>query len=392
MENNDYFCQIPYGTKDLLPKEAKRKRMLEQRMAELFELWGYEEIVTPTYEYLDTFASYSADSGLIKFLDKNNSTLVLRPDMTAPIARIAASRLKDAVLPLRLSYIANVFRYEQAQAGRQCEFYQGGVELLGSPGSAADAEVIALAVETLRISGVNNFKLSLGNISFINGIMEEAGLKEDASMQIKTMMMTRNIVGIENCLKKYDIMQSRQKIIMNLHELYGGKEILNKAKKMIKNSKSQDAVDNLLEIYELLESYNVQDYISFDLGLIRNFNYYTGVVFEGYMPGLGFPVLGGGRYDNLVSSFGKNCPATGFAIGLERVLLAKERQQADRREEKNILTFIAGSKECQIQAAAYASKLRKAGQCTILAPAPMNKEEAAGYAKLRGCKNFIYIE
>ena len=199
MQANDIILEIPYGTRDFLPHEAAEKRQLETTLADLFASWGYDEIVTPTIEYLDTLTmgnGHVLEPHMFKFFDKNNRTLALRHEMTTPIARVAASRLKDETLPLKLSYISSVYRYEQTQTGRQCEFYQAGVEFMGSGTAAADAEVIALAAEGLRRTGLQNFQICLGQVDFINGIMQQFQLDDAMQTKIKAAMEQRNLVGL----------------------------------------------------------------------------------------------------------------------------------------------------------------------------------------------------
>ena len=193
MKKEEIVLKIPYGTRDFLPNEAMAKRQIEDAVASVFVKWGYEEIVSPTFEFLETLTIGNNDEmqqNMFKFFDKDNTTLGLRYDMTTPIARVASTRLNEEKRPLKLSYIANVFRYEQAQMGRQCEFYQAGVELMGVCQASADAEVIALSIETLRRAGLENFQISLGQIQFINGVMEESGLSKE-----KLALLNANFVS-----------------------------------------------------------------------------------------------------------------------------------------------------------------------------------------------------
>ncbi|CUH96333.1 ATP phosphoribosyltransferase regulatory subunit [Propionispora sp. 2/2-37] len=394
MKKNEFVPQIPYGTRDFLPREAKYKRSVESALAALFAKWGYDEVITPTFEYLETLAAGTGDSmdqNMFKFFDKDNHILALRPDMTTPISRVASTRLKENSLPLRLFYLTNVFRYEQAQAGRQCEFYQAGVELLGVPGPAADAEVIALAVQSMLDAGLSNFQISIGQVEFINGIMDESRLSLDQRQEVKYCMVARNLVGLGEILAASGLAGEVQDLLRQIPLLYGREELLEKAYAMVKNPVSRMALDNLSDIYRLLKSYGVQQYVNFDLGIIRDFSYYTGMVFEGYTPGLGFPVCGGGRYDHMLSSFGVECPSTGFALGIERILLALERQgiciPADFRE------CYVGWREGKLQEAiAEAAKLRHSGRSVELALIAQSREEAEEKQLKHGCKQLIYIE
>ncbi|MCE5284259.1 MAG: ATP phosphoribosyltransferase regulatory subunit [Pelosinus sp.] len=393
MKKNQFVPQLPYGTRDFLPKEAKHKRMVEESLAKLFSSWGYDEIVTPTFEYLETLSvSGGAELAetMFKFFDKKNSILALRADMTTPIARVAATRLRDNGPLQRLFYLTNVFRHEEAQAGRQCEFYQAGVELLGEADAAADAEVVALAVQAMLDAGLTNFQIGLGQVEFINGLMQESGLSKEECQQIKHCMVTRDLVGLETILAVSGVAEKTQQVIKSIPLLHGKEELLEKAYGMINNEVSRAALDNLAHIYQLLKYYGVEQYVNFDLGIIRDFDYYTGMVFEGYTPGLGFPICGGGRYDNMLSSFGAACPATGFALGIERILLALLRQEIDPdcNEREVYVGWNNGSLHKAIQEAV---KLRQLGKTVELALTAQNREQAVESQKGRGFAEIIYF-
>lgn len=394
MEQLTFLPQIPYGTRDFLPKEAHQKRLTEQKLAELFASWGYDEVVTPTIEYLETLEVASGsdlEQHLFKFFDKNNRILALRPDMTTPMARVAATRMKENSVPLKFFYLTNVFRYEQAQAGRQCEFYQAGVELLGVPGTTADAEVIALAVESMRKGGLKEFQIHLGQVDFINGIMAQSGLSPKLRQKIKMAMVKRDLVGLGEILAQSGVEESLSKVLNRIPLLHGKESLLTEAYSMVDNDISKKALDNLADIYRHLVSYGVSQYIHFDLSIIRDFDYYTGMVFEGYTPGLGFPLCGGGRYDTMLDSFGMACPATGFALGIERVLLALERQGIMlKAAAKDVyIGWAAGHLEKAIQ---KASQLRQEGKNVEVALEQAGSEqEIQEMAKEKGYKEGVYI-
>jgi ATP phosphoribosyltransferase regulatory subunit len=393
MNRSQFLPQLPYGTRDFLPKEAKQKRVIENALAGLFARWGYDEVVTPTFEYLETLALGTGGElaqSMFKFFDKNNCILALRPDMTTPIARVAATRLRESSPPLRLFYLTNVFRHEQAQAGRQCEFYQAGVELLGAPGPEADAEVVALAVEAMREAGLSQFQIGLGQVDFINGIMAESELTPAEQNRVKHCMVTRDLVGLGEILATSRLSADTQRFIREIPLLHGGDNILSDAYRLVKNDVSRAALDNLADIRRLLVSYGADGYVNFDLGLIRDFDYYTGMVFEGYTPGLGFPLCGGGRYDNMVASFGIDCPATGFALGIERVLLALERQgiaQPDVAKD----VYIAWTQAALAEAIAAAGRLRREGKSVELALKALSAEAAEAERLAKGFRELLYL-
>ena len=378
------LLETPYGTQDFLPTEAATKRITEQKIFALFASFGYEEVVTPAMEYLETLTTSGGraiEPHLFKMFDRNNRTLALRHEMTTPIARLAVSRLKDSPLPLKLSYNANVFRFRNNQPGRQCEFYQAGVELLGVSNAFADAEIIALAAQALSVAGLEDFKICLGQVEFASGLM--ANLPPDVQAQIKAAIEHHDIVALNGL----DIDAALKKI----PTLQGGREVLNEAQTLADNERSRRALDNLTEIYRLLEIYGVADKITFDLGLIRDFEYYTGMVFEAYSPGVGYSLAGGGRYDNMLQDFGAACPATGFAVGIERILDARKFQGIEEtaRAKKFYVSFAAGQEVAAIRKAA---ELRAAGKVVEVSLTPQGKVDAEKSCAEKFCTELVYLE
>ncbi len=393
MQKDDFVLEIPYGTRDFLPEEAAEKRIIETKLADIFSHWGYDEIVTPTIEYLDTLTlgnGKSIEDHMFKLFDKTNHTLALRHEMTTPISRVVASRFMDEILPLKLSYISNVYRYEQSQTGRQCEFYQAGVELVGSSEAAADAEIIALAVEGMKKSGLKNFLVCIGQIEFIEGLMQQFKFSEETQEAYKSALENRDLVSIDNIVETSDLPVNAKSILKELPLLHGGEEMLKKAYGMALNEQCRRALDNLCEIQRLLKVYGVDEYVTFDLGIVRDSNYYTGVVFEVYTPGLGFPLCGGGRYDRMLSNFGTSCPATGFAIGIERIMLALERQGLTKPAlNKDVyVSYEAGQAEAAIK---KVMELREEGLSVELALSPQSKTAAEEYRNSKGFSQLVYI-
>ena len=389
------LLEIPYGTRDFLPKDAKFKRSIESNLAKTFSLWGYDEIVTPSIEYVDTLTINNRsgiENQLFKFFDKNNRTLALRHEMTTPIARVAASRMYDDVLPFKLSYISSVYRYEQAQEGRQCEFYQAGVELMGVADASADAEVIALAVDSLRKTGLANFEICLGQVEFINGIMQQMGLSKEKQNEIRLALEQRNLVDLNKAVEETNLPNKAKQALKSIPLLQGKEDILEFANNLALNEQSRKALDNLHDIYELLKLYGVADNVNFDLGVNRDFSYYTGMVFEVYAPGIGYPICGGGRYDNMLSDFGTDCPATGFALGIERLMLAlaKQNQVQSVQQKKDVYIAFAAGK--QAEAIDEATKLRSEGKIVDLAFTPQSKEEAVKSQADKNINELIYIK
>ncbi len=385
------ILETPYGTRDFLPREAAAKRTIENKLAQLFSAFGYEEVVTPTMEFLETLTNAGGleiESNLFKMFDQNNRTLALHHEMTTPIARLVMSRLKNSPLPLKLSYNTSVFRFRKNQPDRQCEFYQAGVELLGVSNAFADAEIIALAAQSLKVAGLKDFTICLGQVEFANGLMEENNLSAAAISEIKNFLEHHNIVELEKFVDTLQLDKAAANSLKKIPKLNGGIEILETARALAKNKKSLDALKNLEEIYKLAEIYGVADKIIFDLGIIRDFEYYTGMVFEAYAPGVGYSLAGGGRYDNMLKDF---CPATGFALGIERILQACERQGIlGNVQNKNIYI---GYNEKNIGAAIKkASELRAEGKVVELSLTPQNFDAAKISQTEKNYDELIYLK
>ena len=389
MTNKVY--QVPYGTKDILPGQMKTRRSVEDAIIRVFDKWGYDEVKTPDFEYVDTFGASGA-KGDFRFFDRSNNLLVLRNDMTAPIARLTATRLQGGEKIKRLCYLANLYRYEEIQAGRQCEFEQAGVEMLGASGAAADAEVIVLAAAAMKAAGVERFAISLGHVDFINGLAEEAGFDAAQLRELKACLRRHDAVAMQELADSMEnIRPEIKQLFADFLFLQGGPELLERIGQVVKQEKCLSALDNLRRIYALVEAYGAAEYLSFDLGLYRSLDYYTGMLFEIYLPELGYPVAGGGRYDKMMQSFGMDCPATGFALGVDRILLALERTGAVNNE-RGWDAFVGWSEGKLPEAIAKATALRSEGRSVKLATEAMELADAAKAMKDYCCSSLVYVE
>lgn len=357
----------PAGAIDYLPEAVERLRKIESNVLECMSRWGYREIMTPTLEYYDTVGTASAtdDKKLFKLLDRWGTTLVMRSDMTAPIARVVSSLLKSEPFPIRLAYHANVFRAIEEEAGRNSEFFQTGVELVGDGSAEADAEVIALAIASLKAAGVKKFRVALGHAGFLNGLFEEAlpGRAEDQEA-LKDCLLKRDYVGYREALRRMDMEESKRRELEGILRLRGGKEICEQALAISAGPAVQEAMQHLCEIWEVLRAYGAVNDVIIDLTLTGDFNYYTGVTFEGYAADLGFPVLNGGRYDNLLGHFGRPAPATGFALKTNRILeyVAANGIEEGPRERRVLVAFSPAHRE---EALHRAMELRNEPQTTV---------------------------
>ena len=323
--------QLPKGAKIYLPDEAARKRAVEERLFEVFRRWGYREVVTSAYEYFDVL-SHGTDLELqermFKMVDRESGRLLaLRADVTPQIARIVATRMREEPKPLRLHYVTNVFRYDEPHVGRYREFYQAGVELIGLPNPEGDAEMIAMTVEGLRALGLERFQIDVGQADFFRGILEDLAVDPEAARELRDALGRKDLSALE---------------------------------RLVKNARSEAALANLAEVYRLLRAYGLADSVLLDLGEVRGFDYYSGVHFEAYVTGLGAPLVGGGRYDQMLARFGYDCPATGFAFETGRALLAMESQGAEPRlagPDFFVIDFTADKN----RALAISRRLRDAG-------------------------------
>ncbi|MFD2671012.1 ATP phosphoribosyltransferase regulatory subunit [Marinicrinis sediminis] len=347
----------PTGVKDYLPEAAAKLKAIEERVLSCMQSWGYRQIKTPALEYYDTVgvASTTSDPKLFKLLDKRGTTMVLRSDLTAPIARVVSSLLKEEVMPIRLSYHENVFRSIEEEAGRQAEFFQTGVELIGDGSAEADGEMIALAVASLKAAGVDSFKIALGHVGFLQGLFRETLADEgEAQQQLKACLLSRDHVGYRETLHQLGLPTEAKRELEGVLRLRGGEEICEQARELTNDPQAQQSIDHLCALWSVLEDYGVDSYVLIDLTMIGDFSYYSGMTFEGYASDLGFPVCSGGRYDNLLTQFGRSAPATGFALKTNRIL---EVADTEEKQPKRVLVVYESSQ--RKQAFSYARELRE---------------------------------
>ena len=310
--------RIPEGMRDLLPEEIAVQERLETDTLALFRQWSYQRVLTPTLEFCACVQpDIEQDNLLYKFFDREGRILALRPELTTPIARLVSTRMRGADLPLRLCYAADVYRNTSV---RHREFRQVGVELVGSNQELADAEVIALAVEAIAGLGLKNYQFNLGHMGIFSGLMLEAGVDEGMQAKLEEALARKDMVGVERWVSHSGLPERVQELLLRLPHFHGGEEILDEVLLWSERPAIREAVESLRRIYRYLQDFGVQKNVSLDLGILRGFSYYTGAVFEGYVPGMGFPVVEGGRYDTLYADFGVPQPATGFAIHLGNLL------------------------------------------------------------------------
>ena len=297
-------------------REAQESVLAEMRR------WGYRHVITPMVESTDVLErGIGADQRrrLFKFADARGEVLGLVGERTVPVARLVASKLRGSPLPLRLCYAGPVLSTDEGRFHQRRETYQVGAELVGAPGTVADAEVIALAARCLQASGVQRYQVDVGHAEFFHGIMDAVKLPDDVKAAVRVALAARDFVTLEALLERTPLRSAEHELLLRFPALRGGSEILEAAGGLVRNRRSERALAELAEVRELLIAHGLGDVVSLDLGAIRDFDYYTGIIFEAYGPDVGRPVAQGGRYDGLLARFGRSAPATGFVVQLDLV-------------------------------------------------------------------------
>jgi len=382
----------PEGMQDILFERCHFKRNLENSIRLLFLQSGYMEVETPTVEFYDVFSGAQnliPQEDMFKFTDPQGRILVLRPDMTIPVARVAATKLKDNIWPVKVFYIGNTFSYNEMGGGKQKEYTQAGVEVLGISSPEADAELISLAIQALQKAGLEEFQIDIGQVDFFRGLMEQSGLSEFEAEEIRELIDKKDFVGVEQLVNSHAIDSELKELILNLPGYFGTADVIDKLAGK-SSGKALNALKYLKKVLEILEDWGFSKYVSIDLGMVQSLNYYTGIVFRGFTYGVGYPVLSGGRYDNLIQRFGKDCPATGFSLGINMIMTALERQ--------NKLTvrpqggyYIIYHNDSRKKAFSVLNELRQKGEMAELDISSMDTERARIYARNKGIRNIIRI-
>ncbi|MBH0157001.1 ATP phosphoribosyltransferase regulatory subunit [Fictibacillus sp. 5RED26] len=314
-----FVFEKPAGMRDTLPAFYQKNEDIKNKIKQEMESWGYQFIQTPTLEYHDTVGEASAilDQQLFKLLDMEGKTLVLRPDMTAPIARVVSSSMKHVAYPLRLAYSSPVFRAQQREGGRPAEFEQVGIELIGEGTASAEAEALALMSEVFKKSGIAAFTVAVGHIGFVQELLSDILGNDDRAADLLRYLNEKNYVGYTSHVKKLPLSSIDTQRLLKLLDLRGSIEVLDEASSLNPNRVGQQTLQELKDLYNLLEDYDAAQNIVFDFTLFSHMSYYTGIVFEGYAAGIGAPIASGGRYDDLLSRFDRKAPAIGFAIRMD---------------------------------------------------------------------------
>ncbi len=357
---NEKLLHTPEGVRDIYDAECKKKKKVLSQIHHVLELYSYQDIDTPSFEYFDIFnmdKGSAASNEMYKFFDRNNNTLVLRPDITPSIARCVAKYYPEEVLPIRLCYEGNTFLNTHQHQGKLSEFTQIGGELVNDDSSAADAEIIACVIHCLLAAGLTEFQIEIGEVEFFRGMIEEAGLDGDTEQRIKEYIHSKNFFGLTEFVNTLQIPEEQKAALKSFESLFGGLDMLDHAEKLVSNPVSQEAIARMRKVYTALVNYGYEKYVSFDLSMINRFNYYTGIIFRGYTYGTGDAIVKGGRYNTLLEKFGKKAPSVGFAIYVDDLMNAIARNHiVVPLDYTNILVLY--KEAYQKQAISYACNLR----------------------------------
>ena len=385
----------PEGVRDIYNDECEKKHYILDRMRQVIQSYGYRFIETPTFEFFDIFGQEvgtTPSKDLYKFFDREGNTLVLRPDMTPSIARAASKYFPIETEPVRLCYEGNVFINNNSYQGRLKESTQLGVEFIGENSVDADGEIIALVVNNLKAAGLEQFQISIGHADLFRQLMKAADFDAEAEETLRDLILNKNFFGVDEFLERHQVTDDLRSLFSMLGKMYASpKEWAGMKEIALRFPGVADALSYLQELYELLEVYDVTKYVSFELGLISSYSYYTGILFSGYTFGSGEPIAKGGRYDGLLSYFGKEAPAIGFALMVDQLLLALERQKIaiSAGQEAEIILYTPQQRKI---AATTAEELRNAGKIVRLHLMNLDSHSIADYRQRYQGQKIIVLE
>jgi ATP phosphoribosyltransferase regulatory subunit len=385
---------IPEGTRDILFNECYSKIEIENLLRDVYKTYGYHEIISPTLEFYDVFNMNNqpiSQEKMYKLFDNRGRILVLRADMTTPIARIAATKIKKEMFPMKLCYSQNIFRVNEILNGKLSEFTQSGVEILGVEGIRGDVEAIYTGIEALKKIGLKDFKIEIGDSIFFKELTENINLDESKKETLRLLIQNKNISALKEFLEnnKENIDKNISLVLERLPELFGGKEVITQTRELLNNLDNITSLRCIENVYEVMEKLGLSKYIAIDLGMVQNLNYYSGLIFRGYCMEVGDSILSGGRYDRLIENFGENLPATGFAINVDIVLEAL-RVQGKLKSDKGVQKVVFCKAEDLDKGYALLKAIKSSGIKTEIALFDSEKE-ALDYCEKIKCECLINI-
>lgn len=390
------LLHTPEGVRDIYNEECEKKLILQDHLYKKLRQYGYHPIQTPTFEFFDIFSreiGTTPSKDLYKFFDREGNTLVLRPDITPSIARSAAKYFSEEDMPIRLCYMGNTFINNISYQGRLKESTQLGAELIGDSSADADAEIISMVIECLKTAGLKDFQLSIGHADFFRGLMEAAGLLEEQEDELRNLISNKNFFGVEEFVGTLNLSLELKQLFGMLGNLYTGSDELQEAKKYAGSyPRILAAIEYLEELHKILEVYDIKRYVSFELGIISNYAYYTGIIFAGYTFGSGEAIVKGGRYDDLLTYFGKDSASIGFAFVIDQLMAALSRQEIDISLEHDT-EWIVYPQEQRNAAIMLANEKRKSGGCVelLILDAAKTKKDYETYAAKKHITKVTYL-
>ncbi len=359
------YRKLPAGVQDILPRECRVLNHIKRRLADKFETCGFSPVQSAALDYYDHYADIRnaiPQERLFKMTDTDGKLLVLRPDTTLSISRIAATKLTEDAA--RLYYFSDKWDFRNAGELTSREVCQAGVECLGEEGAFSDAQTIAFAVECLKEAGLDDFIIDIGHVGYFKGVLQACGLRGEEAEQLRAYVNAKDELNVERLLKSAVKNGGNRNAVSALPALFGGAEVLDKAESLTENAQARSAVAHLKEVNALLVKMGYEKFIYYDLGTVKRLSYYSGIVFSGLVKELGAPVLSGGRYDELADDFGKHIPAVGFAMGLKRIMVALERKGDIPEEIPPVL--VACEEGCEAEAYRLFRELTGKGEKTRL--------------------------
>lgn len=381
----DELLHTPDGVRDIYNGECQKKIYIQDKLHQVLLKYGYHDIQTPTFEFFNIFSreiGTTPSKDLYKFFDKEGNTLVLRPDFTPSIARSAVKYYLEEDMPVKLCYLGNTYVNYTDYKGRLKETTQCGAELIGDATISADAEILAMTVESLKAAGLHDFQISVGHAQFFLGLLHAAKMNEEEEAQLRELLHNKNFFGVEEFADNLHLSEDLRALFGLLASFDSSDKTLFAAKEKAKNyPEISDAIEQLIELRNYLKIYGIEKYISYELGIISEHQYYTGIIFSGYTFGTGEAIVNGGRYDKLLSYFGKNAPAIGFGIIVDQLLLALSRQKIEI-DLPNNFALLVFEKERAAEAIRKAQILRTQGTMvqTVLFDDTKTKEDYFNYA------------
>lgn len=391
------ILHTPEGVRDIYNDEYEKKLILENDLCRILKNYGYHSIQTPTFEFFDIFGKEigtTPTNELYKFFDREGNTLVLRPDMTPSIARAVAKYFAEEDMPIRLSYIGNTFINNSSYQGRLKESTQLGAELIGDAAVDADAEILALVVDSLKTAGLQEFQIGVGHADFFQGLLEAANIEEEAADTLRNLISNKNFFGVEEYIDSLSLSDDLKKLFALLGNIDTSKAELKEARRLADTyPKIAGAIDNLIALIDLLEIYDITKYVSIELGIISTYQYYTGIIFAGYTFGSGEAIVKGGRYDKLLTYFGKDAASIGFTIVVDQLMAALSRQKIEipLNETGTLVVYSPSNRAVAIH---MAKELRKDSTPVelLLIDSSKTKDDYYAYAKRNRIANVTFLE